>query len=119
MRWATRASPTAGQSDDYFFAQLLEDVSQVPPAFSQSLCVVYCEKSPDVEPELGDGLADGDAPEPLGEVELLPEAPELVPLPPVAPDVPDGPPAPELLPEAPLPLPAPDDWARTSAGVSS
>jgi len=115
-------------SDDYIFAQVFDDICHVPPAFSHSLCVVYCEKSPDVEPELGDGLADGEAPEPLGEVELLPvellpEAPELVPPPvapePVAPDVPDGPPAPELLPAAPLPLPEPAAWAMTSAGVSN
>jgi len=110
------------RSNDYCFAQLFEDICHVPPAFSQSVCVVYCEKSPDVEPELGDGLADGEAPDPLGDDEVLPEAPEVAPLPPlepVAPDVPDGPPAPELLPAAPLPLPEPADWATTSAGASN
>ena len=67
------------------------------------------------------GLADGEAPEPLGELELLPEPPvvPLAPLEPVAPEVPDGPPAPELLPAAPLPLPEPAAWAMTSAGVSN
>jgi hypothetical protein len=62
----------------YFFAHLFAAVSHIPPAFSQSALVVYCEKSPDVEPELGDGLAEGAGPEPLGEVEVPVE-----PLPPV------------------------------------
>ncbi|HEY7518879.1 MAG TPA: hypothetical protein VIE36_11360 [Methylomirabilota bacterium] len=116
----------------YFFAHLLAAVSHMPPAFSQSACVVYWLKSPDVELELGEGLADGDAPDPLGEadgdapdplgaVDAPPEVPppDVVPPEPVAPDVPDGALEP-VPPAAPLPLPPPEPvWAATIAGVSA
>ena len=89
----------------------------MPPAFSQSAWVVYCEKSPDVELELGEGLADGEAPAPLGlpEVELPDPVPPVEPVPP---EVPAGPPDPEPL-AAPLPLPVPPLCAAARAGVSA
>ena len=68
-------------------------------------------RSPDDEPELGEGLADGDdVPDPEPEVPLgvLPD--------PVAPEVPEGAePEPVV---APLPLPLLPVPAATSAGVS-
>jgi hypothetical protein len=98
----------------YFFAHLLEEVSHWPPAFSQSAWVLYCEKSPEVDDELGVGLAEGEAPAPLGE----PEPPLEVGPPPLVPELPDGAPEPEP-PAAPLPLPLPLPLcAATSAGVS-
>jgi hypothetical protein len=90
---------------------LFAAVSHIPPAFSQSAFVVYWLKSPDVELELGEGLADGEAPDP----DVPP--PDVDPPEPAAPDVPDGAPEPEP-PAAPLPLPEPV-WAATSAGVSA
>lgn len=101
-------------------AHLFAAVSHIPPAFSQSAFVMNCEKSPDVEPELGDGLAEGEAPEPLGEVEEPLDAPPDVELPPLpVPEVPAGAPEPEP-PAAPVPLPLPLLLcAATSAGVSA
>lgn len=98
----------------YFFAHLFAAVCHIPPAFSQSAFVVYCEKSPDVEPELGDGLAEG-----AGDVEVpLDAPPDVEPPAPVDPEVPDGALEPE--PAAPVPLPLPLVLcAATSAGVSA
>jgi hypothetical protein len=94
---------------------LLDAAVHSPPAFSQSVWVVYCVKSPEVEVELGDGLADGETPAPLGE----PEPPLEVGPPPPVPELPDGAPEPEP-PAAPLPLPLPLPlWAATSAGVNA
>ena len=75
----------------------------MPPAFSQSACVLKVDRS---APE---GLADGDEELPLPEEPLEPELgmllePEPLPLP----DVPDG-----VLPE-PLPVPV---WAAANAGT--
>ena len=125
-----RCCPRSGGSasagtflERYFFAHLFAAVSHIPPAFSQSACVVCWLKSPDVEVELGEGLADGEAPDPeVPPPDVAPEpvAPDGEPEPepePVAPDVPDGAPEPEP-PAAPLPLPEPV-WAATSAGVSA
>ena len=80
----------------------------MPPAFSQSAFVMYCEKSLD-------GLAEGEPaelPDPLG-VEVAP-LPDEVPDP--LPDVPEGVLEPEL-PAAPLPLlPV---WAAAIPGASA
>jgi hypothetical protein len=95
----------------YFFAHLFEADSHMPPAFSQSAFVVYCEKSA----ALPDGLAEGEEVElPDPPVVELPEVPEPVP-----PVVPDGLPAPEV-PDVPLPLPVPLlDWAAAIAGAKA
>jgi hypothetical protein len=124
-----RAPSTASAGtflERYFFAHLFAAVSHIPPAFSQSACVVCWLKSPDVEVELGEGLADGEAPDPDGPPPdvapepVAPDVPDGDPEPePVAPDVPDGAPEPDPEPPAaPLPLPEPV-WAATSAGVSA
>ena len=115
----------------YFFAHLFIDDCHIPPARSQSACVMCWERSP----ALPDGLAEGllvELPEPVLEPAPVPdEVPEpvdpapLVPegaLPePVAPEplVPDGAlPEPEL-PEAPL-LPLPLlDCAAARAGAKA
>lgn len=88
----------------YFFSHLLEAACHMPPALSQSTCVVYCEKSPLVTDGLADGEADGppDASDAPGAALPPPEVPEPEP----PPDAP-GLPAPEP-PGAPLPLPLPD-----------
>lgn len=117
---ACRHSPLSVQRgcqrlDGYgcFFSHLFEVVCHIPPAFSQSAFVMYCEKSPAVP-----GLADGD---------VVDEPPEGVPV--VAPpdEVPD--PVPEPEPDAPGPLePAPldepplpplPDCAAANAGASA
>jgi len=85
----------------------------VPPAFSQSAWVVYCEKSPAAP----DGLADGDeveVPDVLGL--MLPLEPDE-PLEPPGPEEPDGV-VPPALPEVLLPLPilaSFGECARTSS----
>lgn len=97
--WGTATRPPTPLETGYFFAHLFEADSHIPPAFSQSAFVVYCEKSL----ELPDGLAEGEVDElPDPPVVLLPdEVPE-----PVLPEVPEGLPEPEL-PDVPLPLPLP------------
>jgi hypothetical protein len=84
-------------------------MSHLPPAFSQSAFVRYCEKSV----TLLDGLAEG-------ELDELPDPP-VVPLPvevpePVLPVVPEGPLDPDV-PDVPLPLPLLPVCAAASAGT--
>lgn len=94
----------------YFFTHLLAAVCHVPPAFSQSAFVVYCDKSPGAP----DGLAAGDdeLPDVLPDVLGVVELPVLDPVPePLVPDVPDGVDAPEL------PVPPVLDCAAAMAGA--
>jgi hypothetical protein len=66
---------------------LLAAVCHIPPAFSQSAFVVYCERSP----EAPDGLAAGDELDPLPDVLGIVELPVLEPVPELLPDVdPEG-----------------------------
>jgi hypothetical protein len=90
---------------------LLAVADHMPPAFSQSALVVYCEKSVDVP----DGLADGDVDEePLDEPPL--DEPGMLPPPaPLPLEVPDG----LLEPELPEPLPLPPVWAAANAGTKA
>jgi len=99
--WGAARWPPTSLESSYLFAHLFEADSHIPPAFSQSAFVVYCDRSP----ALPDGLAEGDEVElPDPPVVLLPVLlPDDVPEP-VLPDVPEG----ELeLPDEPLPLPLP------------
>jgi hypothetical protein len=98
-------------------AHLLDAVSHMPPALSQSALVVYCEKSL----LLPDGLADGAVEEPVDEPGLvlvpLPDELPVLLLPAPLPDVPEGLPEPDPeLPDVPLPL---LDCAAARAGASA
>jgi hypothetical protein len=102
-----------------FFSHLFEVVCQSPPAFSQSACVVYCEKSPK-------GLADGDdVPEGLADGDVVDEPPEPEPVvapPDEVPELEPEPVAPGLVEPAPLdepPLPPLPDCAAAIAGASA
>ena len=89
-----RGAPCGRRGSGYFvvFEQVLVDACHIPPFFSQSDCVLYCERSPlvdgladvpelepGVEPLPVDGLADGEVvdveesePEPVEGVLVLP-----------------------------------------------
>ena len=106
----------------YLFSHLLEAAVHMPPAVSQSIFDVYCEKSPLVPDGLADGVVDGevvegvaDVPDPPGAVLPPPDAPVPVPEPlPDAPEpLPDAPGLPEP-PAEPLPPPLPDCAAATT-----
>ena len=105
---ATGAHPAAPITIDqvsvgngYFLAlHFFEVTSHIPPAFSQSPCVMYCERFLALLP---DGLADG----------VLVELPDDVPAPGVVLWVPEEAPEPEL---PALPLPVPRVCAAAIAG---
>jgi hypothetical protein len=116
-------SPTSPSATSYFFSHLACATCHIPPAASQSVLVVYFEKSPEVPLGLAEGEVDEppDAPgavvaPPLPDMPdpddppVVPDEPPVVPDEP--PDVPDG-----LLPLEPPDVPPLPVCAAASAGA--